>query len=82
MASSQKPLVDVKRCDEVKYIFAVRFYRQHLLFSNQIEFNNRNLTSCLGIFLIGMIAEILGVNYGFIFGEYIFLCIFQVNNLL
>ena len=49
------------------------FISFYLLFSNQIEFSNRNLMSCLAIFLIGMVAEILGVNYGFIFGEYIYL---------
>ena len=44
-----------------------------LLFVTQNELNNKNILSALSIFLIGMIAEILGVNYGIIFGEYEYL---------
>ncbi|MDG2367690.1 MAG: hypothetical protein P8L90_00670, partial [Flavobacteriaceae bacterium] len=40
-----------------------------LLFVTQNELNNKNIISALSIFLIGMIAEILGVNFGIIFGE-------------
>jgi len=44
-----------------------------LLFVTQNELNNKNIISALSIFLIGMIAEILGVNFGIIFGEYQYL---------
>ena len=44
-----------------------------LLFVTQNELNNKNIISALSIFLIGMIAEILGVNFGIIFGEYEYL---------
>ena len=44
-----------------------------LLFVTQNELNNKNILSALSIFIIGMIAEILGVNYGIIFGEYEYL---------
>ena len=44
-----------------------------LLFVTQNELNNKNILSALSIFLIGMIAEILGVNFGIIFGEYEYL---------
>jgi len=43
------------------------------LFVTQNELNNKNIISALSIFLIGMIAEILGVNFGIIFGEYQYL---------
>ena len=49
------------------------FISFYLLFLNQLEFKKKDLISFIIIFLIGMIAEILGVNYGFIFGEYIYL---------
>jgi putative membrane protein len=44
-----------------------------LLFVNQNELENKNIITAMLIFTIGMIAEILGVNYGIIFGEYIYL---------
>ena len=44
-----------------------------LLFVNQIQITQRELLSVFTIFLIGMICEILGVNYGYIFGDYIYL---------
>ena len=44
-----------------------------LLFVNQIQITQRELLSVLTIFLIGMICEILGVNYGYIFGDYVYL---------
>ena len=44
-----------------------------LLFINQVELDRKNLLAGLAIFLIGMISEILGVQYGFIFGDYIYL---------
>jgi putative membrane protein len=44
-----------------------------LLFVTQNELNKKNIISALSIFLIGMIAEILGVNFGIIFGEYEYL---------
>ena len=44
-----------------------------LLFSNQLQIDKKSLRTAVIIFLIGMIAEILGVNYGFIFGDYIYL---------
>ena len=44
-----------------------------LLFVNQIQIPQRELLSVFAIFLIGMICEILGVNYGYIFGDYVYL---------
>lgn len=44
-----------------------------LLFSNQLQIDKKSLRTAVIIFIIGMIAEILGVNYGFIFGDYIYL---------
>jgi putative membrane protein len=44
-----------------------------LLFVTQNELNNKNIISAISIFLIGIIAEILGVNFGIIFGEYQYL---------
>ena len=44
-----------------------------LLFINQVELERKNLLAGLAIFLIGMISEILGVQYGLIFGDYIYL---------
>ena len=44
-----------------------------LLFVNQIQITQRELLSVFTIFLIGMICEILGVNYGYIFGDYVYL---------
>jgi putative membrane protein len=44
-----------------------------LLFTNQVELERKNLLAGLAIFLIGMISEILGVQYGLIFGDYIYL---------
>tara|TARA_B000000475_G_scaffold257881_1_gene239481 strand:+ start:407 stop:1057 length:651 start_codon:yes stop_codon:yes gene_type:complete len=44
-----------------------------LLFVNQRELEFKNIIAGLSIFLIGMLAEILGVNYGIIFGEYVYL---------
>jgi len=44
-----------------------------LLFINQKELEIKNIVTILFIFLIGMIAETLGVNYGIIFGEYNYL---------
>ena len=43
-----------------------------ILFAN-IKLNNKNqIFSLLLIFLIGMLSEFIGVNYGLIFGEYIY----------
>ena len=43
-----------------------------ILFAN-IKLNNMNqIFSLLLIFLIGMFSEFIGVNYGVIFGEYIY----------
>ena len=44
-----------------------------LLFVNQIQITQRERLSVFTIFLIGMICEILGVNYGYIFGDYVYL---------
>lgn len=44
-----------------------------LLFINQVELEKKNLIAGLTIFLIGMISEILGVQYGLVFGDYIYL---------
>ena len=48
------------------------FLMSIILFAN-IKLNNKNqIFSLLLIFLIGMFSEIIGVNYGLIFGEYIY----------
>ena len=44
-----------------------------LLFINQVQLEKSELNAALIIFFIGMISEILGVNYGLIFGDYIYL---------
>ena len=44
-----------------------------LLFINQVQLENSELNAALIIFFIGMISEILGVNYGLIFGDYVYL---------
>ena len=44
-----------------------------LLFINQVQLEKPELTAALIIFFIGMISEILGVNYGLIFGDYVYL---------
>ena len=44
-----------------------------LLFVKQIEIEKKSLITVCGIVFIGMTAEIIGVNYGVIFGEYIYL---------
>ena len=44
-----------------------------LLFINQKELEAKNIIAGFLIFLIGMIAEILGTNYGIIFGDYTYL---------
>jgi putative membrane protein len=44
-----------------------------LLFINQIQIEKPELNAALIIFFIGMISEILGVNYGLIFGDYVYL---------
>ena len=44
-----------------------------LLFINQVQLEKSELNAALIIFFIGMIAEILGVNYGLIFGDYVYL---------
>ena len=44
-----------------------------LLFVNQIQITQREILSVFTIFFIGMICEILGVNYGYIFGDYVYL---------
>ena len=44
-----------------------------LLFVNQIQITQIEILSVFTIFLIGMICEILGVNYGYIFGDYVYL---------
>ena len=44
-----------------------------LLFFNQKQIEAAELKSALLIFFIGMISEILGVNYGLIFGDYVYL---------
>jgi len=45
----------------------------YLLFANQIQVNNNTIKTAFSIFFIGMFAEVLGVNYGYIFGEYVYL---------
>ena len=48
------------------------FLMSIILFAN-IKLNNKNqIFSLLLIFLIGMFSEYIGVNYGLIFGEYIY----------
>ena len=44
-----------------------------LLFINQLQLEKSELNAALIIFFIGMISEILGVNYGLIFGDYVYL---------
>ena len=44
-----------------------------LLFINQVQLEKPELNAALIIFFIGMISEILGVNYGLIFGDYVYL---------
>ena len=44
-----------------------------LLFINQKQLESKELKSVFLIFFIGMISEILGVNYGLIFGDYVYL---------
>ena len=44
-----------------------------LLFINQLQLEKHELNAALIIFFIGMISEILGVNYGLIFGDYVYL---------
>ena len=46
------------------------FISSTLLFVNQKSLKKKEIIIVLLIFLIGMIAEILGVNYGLIFGKY------------
>ena len=43
-----------------------------ILFANIKLNNNNQIFSLLLIFLIGMFSEFIGVNYGLIFGEYIY----------
>ena len=44
-----------------------------LLFVNQKKLESKELKSAFLIFFIGMVSEILGVNYGLIFGDYVYL---------
>ena len=44
-----------------------------LLFVNQKQLESKELKSAFLIFFIGMISEMLGVNYGLIFGDYVYL---------
>ena len=44
-----------------------------LLFINQVQLEKSELNATLIIFFVGMISEILGVNYGLIFGDYVYL---------
>ena len=44
-----------------------------LLLINQKRLNGIKLKSVFLIFIIGMVSEILGVNYGLIFGDYVYL---------
>ena len=44
-----------------------------LLIVNQNQLESNELKTISIIFLIGMICEILGVNYGLIFGDYVYL---------
>ena len=44
-----------------------------LLFVNQKQLESKELKSAFLIFFIGMTSEILGVNYGLIFGDYVYL---------
>jgi putative membrane protein len=43
------------------------------LFVNQKQLESKELKSAFLIFFIGMVSEILGVNYGLIFGDYVYL---------
>jgi len=44
-----------------------------LLFVNQKQLESKELKLAFLIFFIGMVSEILGVNYGLIFGDYVYL---------
>ena len=44
-----------------------------LLFVNQKQLESKELKSAFLIFFIGMISEMLGVYYGLIFGDYVYL---------
>jgi len=44
-----------------------------LLFVNQKQLESKELKSAFLIFFIGMVSEMLGVNYGLIFGDYVYL---------
>ena len=44
-----------------------------LLFVNQKQLESKELKSAFLIFFIGMVSEILCVNYGLIFGDYVYL---------
>jgi len=44
-----------------------------LLFVNQKQLESKELKSAFLMFFIGMVSEILGVNYGLIFGDYVYL---------
>ena len=44
-----------------------------LLFVNQKQLESKELKSAFLIFFIGMVSEISGVNYGLIFGDYVYL---------
>ena len=44
-----------------------------LLFVNQKQLESKELKAAFLIFFIGMISEILGVKYGLIFGDYVYL---------
>ena len=44
-----------------------------LLLINQKNLNGIEIKSVFLIFIIGMVSEILGVNYGLIFGDYVYL---------
>lgn len=44
-----------------------------LLFVNQKQLESKELKAAFLIFFIGMVSEILGVNYGLIFGDYVYL---------
>ena len=48
------------------------FLMSIILFANIKLNNNNQIFSLLLIFLIGMFSEFIGVNYGLIFGEYIY----------
>ena len=57
------------------FVFYTRKFNHLIFFTfvNQIQITQRELLSVFTIFLIGMICEILGVNYGYIFGDYVYL---------